>query len=119
MKIKLTTIFIASFIISACSGGGDGAPYVEPNDKPENIAAKKELEEFEWVKDLYASPGHMNIGVIHNEKDWSSSMIHKAACSALSRNNSDLKWVRFVDVYKISSGESPRGAQIIKVTCNS
>ena len=75
MKIKLTTIFIASFIISACSGGGDGAPYVEPNDKPENIAAKKELEEFEWVKDLYASPGHMNIGVIHNEKDWSSSMI--------------------------------------------
>ena len=93
-------------------------PTIEPNDEPANVAAKEELKNFYWVKDLYASPGHMNIGVIPDEKQWGAPMINIAVCSALKRNGSNLRFVRFVDVYKLSAGKSPRQAEIITVTCS-
>lgn len=37
--------------------------------------ARKELLATAWVKDAYVSPGHMNVGVLRAEKEWSAPMI--------------------------------------------
>lgn len=54
-------------------------------------AAKRELQKTKWVRDLYVSPGHMNIGVLHGEKDWNSPMIGKWVCAVLVKNGSSLE----------------------------
>ena len=83
-------------------------------------SAKNELRQKSWVKDLYVSPGYMNIGVIKNEKDWSAPMIGKWACAVLAKHGSKLNWVRFVDIEAVVyKGKSPRDAEITKVTCHS
>lgn len=97
---------------------GDGGDYVDPNDEPANVAAKEDLKQsFSWVKDLYVSPGHMNIGVVPGEKEWGAPMITLAVCSTLKSHRSTVRRVRFVDVYKTSAGKSPRQAEIVVVTC--
>jgi hypothetical protein len=97
---------------------GDGEGYLDPNDDPANVAAKEDLKQsFSWVKDLYVSPRHMNIGVVPGEKEWGAPMIARAVCSTLKSHRSTVRRVRFVDVYETSAGKSPRQAEIVVVQC--
>jgi hypothetical protein len=81
-------------------------------------AAMQDLRTYSWVKDLYVSPGHMNIGVIRGEKDWSAPMISSYACGVLRKHDSKLKWVRFVDIQAVAyQGQSPSQAEIYKFDC--
>lgn len=81
-------------------------------------AAMQDLQANSWVKDVYVSPGHMNIGVIPGEKDWNAPMIGQYACGVLRKHGSALKWVRFVDIVAVANeGKSPNQAEISKVAC--
>jgi len=87
------------------------------NSGEANDNAISELKKETWVKDVYVSPGHMNIGVIHGEKDWSSPMISRWACAILVKYDTNLPWVRFVDIEKIAAGKSIRQAEIYEARC--
>ncbi len=81
-------------------------------------AAKRELAKTTWIRDLYVSPGHLNVGVFRREKDWTAPMIGKWICSVLAKHGSQLRWVRFVDIEAVASqGKSPDQAQISKFAC--
>jgi hypothetical protein len=81
-------------------------------------SAKVELSQTAWVRDAYVSPGHMNVGVLRTEKDWSSPMIGTWVCAALAKHGSSLTWVRFVDIEAIAyQGSPPRQAEISKFRC--
>lgn len=81
-------------------------------------AAKAELMKTSWVKDAHVSPGHMNIGVVRGEKDWTAPMIATFACGTLRRNGSTLSWVRFVDIEAVAKqGKSPQQAELHKQRC--
>ncbi|MBA3036325.1 MAG: hypothetical protein FP814_07510 [Desulfobacterium sp.] len=77
IMIILFANLIAFTIVSASSWAGD---YATPADK----TAKRELTKVTWIRDLYVSPGHMNVGVLRSEKDWNSPMIGKWVCSVLA-----------------------------------
>ena len=100
---------------SSSSGGSSSSTnFADAADQ----AAMKDLQTNTWVKDVYVSPGHMNIGVIKGEKDWSASMISSYACGVLSKHGSKLNWVRFVDIEAVANqGKSPNQAEIYKATC--
>jgi len=110
--MKVILALIAGFLVfSNASFAGD---YSTPQD----TSAKTELSKAKWVKDLYVSPGYMNIGVIPGEKDWASPMIGKWACAILSKNGSKLTWVRFVNIVAIANqGKTVRQAEIHVVQC--
>jgi len=78
-------------------------------------AAKRELKKLDWVKDVYVSPGHMNVGVIHEEKQWSSPMIGNAVCGVLRRTGSRLTRVRFVDIEEVAYRQKTAQAAEISV----
>lgn len=81
-------------------------------------AAREDLATNEWVKDTYVSPGHMNVGVILGEKDWSAPMISTFVCAALRKNGSKLLAVRFVDIVAMVNNQSTvRDAEIHKRLC--
>lgn len=81
-------------------------------------AAKKELKDTQWIRDLYVSPGYMNVGVLKTEKDWASPMIGKWVCGVLAKHGSTLTFVRFVDIEGVVyHGKSPRQAEIAKFKC--
>jgi len=83
-----------------------------------DAAAKSELQTNAWVRDVYISPGHMNIGVIRGEKDWTAPIITSYACGVLRKHGSTLNWVRFVDIEAVATqGKSPNQAEIYKGTC--
>ncbi len=78
----------------------------------------RELRGTEWVRDLYVSPAHLNVGVLSGEKEWSSPMIGRWVCGVLRRHRSELEWVRFVDIASVvGRGKSPRQAEISKWRC--
>lgn len=96
---------------SSSSPGGDFANAADQ-------AAIADLQSNSWVKDLYVSPGHMNIGVIRDEKDWSAPIISSYACGVLRQHGSKLNWVRFVDIEAVAyQGQSAQGAEIYKSSC--
>jgi hypothetical protein len=104
---------------SASSSGasGDSSSGSDFSDAADR-AAMADLQSNSWVKDLYVSPGHMNIGVIRGEKDWTSSTISSYACGVLKKHGSKLIWVRFVDIEAVTNqGKSPNQAEIYKATC--
>lgn len=103
--------------VAMCFSAIPEGDHSDPNEEAANVAAKEELAAFPWVRDLYVSPGHLNIGVIPGEKEWGTPMITLAVCSTLERHGSDVRRVRFVDVHQIAAGKSPRGAEIIAVDC--
>ncbi|TAN71594.1 MAG: hypothetical protein EPN17_00890 [Methylobacter sp.] len=81
-------------------------------------SAIKQLKGNAWVKDLYVSPGHMNVGVISKEKNWDSPMIARYVCGVLKKNSSDLNFVRFVDIEQVLyKNKTPNDAEIAKFTC--
>lgn len=81
-------------------------------------AAMADLETNAWVKDLYVSPGNMNIGVIRGEKEWDAPMINTYACAVLKKHGSKLRNVRFVDIEAVTNqGQSPRQAEIYSSSC--
>jgi len=85
---------------------------------PPDTNAKNELRKASWVKDLYVSPGHMNIGVIPGEKNWTSPMIGNWACAILSKNGSKLNRVRFFNIVALTNqGKTVRDAEIHMVQC--
>jgi hypothetical protein len=81
-------------------------------------AAKQELQTAEWVRDLYVSPGVMNVGVLRGEKDWRSPMIGHWVCAVLVKHGSDLVRVRFVDIEQVAyAHKSVREAEISTTDC--
>lgn len=81
--------------------------------------AMREISKTPWVKDVYVSPGHFNVGVLRSEKDWSSPMIGKWICAKLSQAGSVLPFVRFVDIKEVvDKGMSPNQAEISKFECH-
>jgi hypothetical protein len=99
---------------SSSGGSSSGSNFADAADQ----AAMQDLRSNSWVKDLYVSPGHMNIGVIRGEKDWSAPMITSYACGVLRKHGSKLNWVRFVDIEAVANqGQSPNQAEIYKGTC--
>ena len=102
---------------SGSSSSGGSSSSSESSDTADR-AAMQDLRTNSWVKDLYVSPGHMNIGVIRGEKDWSAPMISSYACGVLRKHGSKLRWVRFVDIEAVAyQGQSPNQAEIYKTTC--
>ena len=62
--------------------------------------------------------GHMNVGVLRAERDWTAPMIGSWVCGILRKHRSELKWVRFVDIQEVVyQGKSPRQAEISKHRC--
>lgn len=116
---------------SGSSSSSDDSPSVSSGDSSSNgdssdggfadaadNAAMADLRTNSWVKDLYVSPGHMNIGVIRAEKDWSAPMISSYACGVLRKHGSKLNWVRFVDIEAVANqGQSPNQAEIHISSC--
>lgn len=101
-------------IVCFLSGSVVAQDYAKPADE----SAMRELRKKKWVHDLYVSPGHINVGVYREEKDWNSPMIGKWVCTVLAQHGSKLTWVRFVDIREVVyKGKSPRGAEISKFTC--
>lgn len=92
------------------------------SDPPPNPAgdeqARSELKKLGWVKDVYVSPGYMNVGVIRSEKQWDAPMIGTAVCGILRRFESGLMKVRFVDIEQVAyQQKSPREAEIYALDC--
>jgi hypothetical protein len=108
---------------SSISSGSSGSSSSESSSSDYATSADRAaMEDLRsnnaWVKDLYVSPGHMNIGVIRGEKDWSSPMIGTYACAVLRNHGSTLSWVRFVDIEAVANqGQSPNQAEIYKFSC--
>ncbi|MBI3771449.1 MAG: hypothetical protein HY272_01900 [Gammaproteobacteria bacterium] len=103
-------IFEALFFCAANASGDNSTP-----------ADRKAMDEFRqsvFVKDLYVSPDHMNIGVLRREKQWGSSMFARWACGILARNGSQLAAVRFVDIEEVvHQNKSPTQAEISEFYC--
>lgn len=94
-------------------------PKSEGFSTPSDEKAMKEIAQSAWVKDLYVSPGFLNVGVFREEKDWSSPMIGTWVCGFLRRNGSNLRKVRFVDIRQVvGEGKSPREAEIAVQACS-
>lgn len=103
---SVSTSSASSNTVSSQSSGAD------------NEATKGELKKIPWVKDLYVSPGHMNVGVIRTEKVWTSPMIGEMVCGILRRTGSDLTHVRFVDIEEVTyQQKSPSQAEIYSMQC--
>lgn len=84
-----------------------------------NDVAKAQIRNLEWVKDVYVSPGYMNVGVIRGEKEWGSNMIGSAICGILQQSGSNLATVRFVDIQAVKyEGKSPNAAEIFVRQCD-
>jgi hypothetical protein len=99
---------------SSSGGSSSSSNYADAADQ----AAMQDLRSNSWVKDLYVSPGHMNIGVLRGEKDWTAPMISSYACGVLKKHGSKLNWVRFVDIQAVvDQGKSPNQAEIYKASC--
>lgn len=110
--MKVILAFVAACLVLSNSS------FAEDYSTPQDTNAKNELRKASWVKDLYVSPGYMNIGVIQGEKDWTSPMIGKWACAILSKNGSKLNWVRFVNIVAVANqGKTVRQAEIHVVQC--
>lgn len=58
---------------------------IEQKSSENDELAKSEIKKLEWVKDVYISPGHINVGVIRSEKRWDSPMIGTGICGILRR----------------------------------
>lgn len=118
--VSVTTLLV--FLVLAAGstdGSDDSTPTVARHEDAANLAAAQEFREMEWVRDVYVSPGHMNLGVLPEEKDWKAPMIATWVCGILTKHGSDLPWVRFVDIRAVASqGKTVRGAEIHKVTCH-
>jgi hypothetical protein len=111
---KVFRVILGLAIVCLLSGPVVAQDYATPADE----SAMRELREKNWVRDLYVSPGHMNVGVYREEKDWNSPMIGKWVCTVLAQHGSKLTWVRFVDIRAVVyQGKSPRGAEISKLAC--
>lgn len=98
----------------------------QPDARSENAADKEhaeckaELMRVPWVKDVYLSPGHMNIGVIRNEKQWTSPMIARFVKAILEKHGVSVQWIRFVDIEQVAyQRETVRDAEITKFEVNS
>ncbi len=93
-------------------------PPTEVRTSGDDEGAKMELKKLDWVKDVYVSPGYMNVGVIRGEKKWDSPMIGNAVCGILKRFGSNLTSVRFVDIEEVADQQkSPRQAEIYSMQC--
>jgi len=72
-----------------------------------------ELKGASWVKDVSTSAGYLNIGVIRNQKDWSSPMTARYAKAILKKHNVQVSFIRFVDIEQVVyRHKSPRDAEI-------
>jgi hypothetical protein len=119
-------LFIAVFYTVGCTpqsgvsppSGTSSAPGFPSGSATGDEAAKRELKNIPWVKDVHVSPGHMNVGVLRHEKDWTASMTGQSVCAILKKNGSALQYVRFVDIEEIAyDNKSPNEAQIYKLQC--
>jgi hypothetical protein len=82
-------------------------------------SAAQQLKGTDWVKDVFVSPGHMNVGVIAGEKDWTSPMIARFVCGVLKSSGSNINLVRFVNIEQVVyQNQTPRDAEISKFRCN-
>ena len=82
-------------------------------------AAKRELKKIDWVKDVYVSPGHMNVGVIRSAKQWNSPMIGNSVCGILRKTGSSITRVRFVDIEEVTyQQKSAQAAEIYLFNCS-
>lgn len=111
---------VIAFFITLLATGVVVLPLTNAGDfeTPADDAAQRELAKTTWVRDLYVSPGHINIGVLRQEKDWNAPMIGKWVCGVLAKHGSQLRWVRFVDIEAVAGqGKSPDQAQISKFAC--
>lgn len=94
------------------------SPAAETTSSAGDESAKRDLKKMEWVKDVYVSPGHMNVGVIRTEKNWTAPMIGQSVCGILRKNGSGLQYVRFVDIEQVAhENKSPNQAEIYKFSC--
>lgn len=113
-KFCLPITVITMLAVAVFSGGALAADFSSAADR----AAMQELKQKSFVKDLYVSPDHMNIGVLRREKDWASSMFARWACGALDRAGSRLRYARFVDIEEVAfKKKSPAAAEISKFQC--
>lgn len=101
---------LSVFAMLAC-----GTSREAPTEKPktaEQLAAeekenqtyldlKAEMQRVPWVKDVYFSPGTLNLGVIRREKNWSSPMIGTYVKAILKRHGLEKLRVRFVDIEEV------------------
>lgn len=112
-----TFLFTNLFMVSVLPIYADDystGDYASKEDK----AAMETLKKAYWVRDLYVSPGHMNVGVLRWEQDWYLSIIGERICLVLLANGSKLRWVRLVDIEMVVDyGKSTRQAEISKFKC--
>ena len=81
--------------------------------------AKGEIKKLAWVKDVYVSPGHMNVGVIRTEKRWDSPKIGNSICGILRRFGSKITRVRFVDIEEVAyEQKTAQAAEIYVFNCS-
>ncbi|CAN5393799.1 hypothetical protein BH20ACI2_BH20ACI2_16210 [soil metagenome] len=89
-----------------------------PSNPAGDEQAKSELKKLGWVKDVYVSPGYMNVGVIRSEKQWDAPMIGTAVCGVLRRCGSGLMRARFVDIEQVTYQQKwLRDAEIFAFDC--
>jgi hypothetical protein len=94
-------------------------PATETRPSGDDEGAKREIKKLDWVKDVYISPGHMNIGVIRTEKRWDSPMIGNSICGILRRFGSNITRVRFVDIEQVAYEQKPPNqAEIYLFNCS-
>jgi len=99
---------------NAASSVSSSTPSVLTKSVANDGPAITELKKLAWVKDVHVSPGHMNVGVIKDEKNWEAPMIGMAVCGILKRTGSGLTRVRFVDIEKVVREQVP--AQSAEIT---
>lgn len=122
--VKIHIILIILLTITGCSGNSNSGSQTRVSSTPKissatgDEAAKRELESIAWVEDVHISPGHMNVGVLRREKDWTAPMIGQSVCGILKKHGSELQYVRFVDIEEVAyKNKSPNDAEIHKVAC--
>jgi hypothetical protein len=117
ISIIILTMIGCTFDPNASSQSGI-SPTPPISSSAGDDAAKRELKNIPWVKDVYVSPGHMNVGVLRREKDWTAPMIGQSICGILKKNGSGLQYVRFVDIEEVAyKNKSPSEAEIYKFPC--
>lgn len=93
-------------------------PPIEQKSSGNDELTKLEIKKLEFVKDVYISPGHINIGVIRSEKRWDSPMIGTGICGILRRTGSTITRVRFVDIEEVVYQQKPaQAAEIYLFNC--
>lgn len=125
--VGISSAFILAFYIMARIEARQNAKGIEPTigEIPGGSPVsrwqsdfREEMAKTPWVRDVSFSPGHINIGVLRGDKNWTSPMIASYLRTSAKRCGipSEYYAIRIVDINMVvNQGKSINSSEIVKI----